>query len=183
MSIIKTLHDFGHVRDGVMHGTLECLGMWHVEQWRNGKQVDPRPPTKNLICNEGLDHILNVLLRGTTQVSPWYTGLFEGDYTPSATVTAATITSASTESTAYDETTRVEYNEAAASSQSTTNSANKATFTMNATKTIYGAFLASASAKSATTGTLLAATRFSTSRAVIDNDVLLITYTVSAASA
>jgi hypothetical protein len=56
--------------------------------------------------------------------------------------------------------------------QSITNSANKATFTFNATKTIYGAFLVasaksattgtSASAKSATTGTLFSAAAFST---------------------
>jgi hypothetical protein len=108
--------------------------------------------------------------------------VFEGNYTPVATVTAATITSASTECTAYDETTRQAYNEAAASSQSTTNSANKATFTFNATKTIYGAFLASASAKSATTGTLFSAAAFSSSKSVISGDQLLLTYTFTASS-
>jgi hypothetical protein len=52
---------------------------------------------------------------------------------------------------------------------------------MNATKTIYGAFLASASAKSATTGTLMAASKFSASRAVVNLDQLLLTYAFSAA--
>ncbi len=151
---------------------LVARGMWEVEHWRKGRLLG-REVTKNLICNEGLDHVLNVLLHGTTPVSPWYMGIFEGNYTPVATVTAATVT---------DESTRVEYVEAAASSQSTTNSANKATFTISASKTIYGAFLASASAKSATTGTLLAIARFATSRAVIDNDVLTVTYTITATS-
>jgi hypothetical protein len=161
---------------------LVAHGMWEVEHWRKGRLLG-RELTKNLICNEGLNHILNVVLHGTTPVSPWYMAIFEGNYTPVATVTAATVTADSTESTAYDESTRVEYAEAAASSQSTTNSASKATFTISASKTIYGAFLASASAKSATTGTLLAIARFATSRAVIDNDVLTVTYTITATSA
>lgn len=156
-------------------------GVFTTQCYRDGKLIWT-DVSDNLICNQGLDHILNVVLHGTTPVDPWYIGIFEGNYTPVAAVTAATITADSTESTAYDESTRVAYVEAAASSQSTTNSASPATFTINASKTIYGAFLASASAKSATTGTLLAATRFATARAVIDNDVLLVTYTITAAS-
>lgn len=139
--------------------------------------------SKNIVVNEGLNHALSVLLAGGTQVNPWHVGLFEGNYTPVAADTAANITANSTECTAYDEATRQVYNEAAPSGQSVTNSANKATFTMNATKTVYGAFIASASAKSATSGTLLAASRFSASRAVVDNDQLLVTYTFAAADA
>lgn len=137
----------------------------------------------NIITNQGLNHALDVLLHGTTPVSPWYVGVFEGNYTPVAGDTAATFPANATECTAYDEATRVEYNEAAASSQSTTNSANKATFTFNATKTVYGAFLSSVSTKSATTGTLLAANKASVAKAVVDDDQLLITYTLSMTSA
>jgi hypothetical protein len=136
----------------------------------------------NLVVNEGLDALLNVMFHGTTQITTWYLGVFEGNYTPVATVTAATITSASTETTAYDESTRQAYDEAASSGQSITNSASKATFTFNATKTIYGAFLASASAKSATSGTLFAAARFAASKAVVATDQLLLTYTFAASS-
>lgn len=160
---------------------LVAHGMWEVEHWRKGRLLG-KDVTKNLVCNQGLNHILDVVLHGITPVSPWYVAIFEGNYTPVPTVTAATVAADSTESTAYDEATRVEYNEAAAASQSITNSANKATFTINATKTIYGAFLASASAKSASSGTLLAIARFGTSRAVIDDDVILVTYQLTAAS-
>ena len=38
-------------------------------------------------------------------------------------------------------------------------------------------------AKSATTGVLFAATKFSASKAVVDDDQLLVTYTIGAASA
>jgi hypothetical protein len=156
-------------------------GVFQGQIVRDGKVIDEFED-HNLVVNEGLNHLLDVLLHGSTQVTTWYLGVFEGNYTPVATVTAATITSASTECTAYDETTRQAYNEAAASSQSTTNSANKATFTFNATKTIYGAFLASASAKSATTGTLFSAAAFSSSKSVVSGDQLLLTYTFTASS-
>lgn len=160
---------------------LRVGGEFIVEHVRNGEVIDTeRCP--NIVVNEGLNHLLDVLLHGSTQVNPWYIGLFEGNYTPLASVTAATITAASTECTAYDESTRAEYVEAAASSQSTTNAASKATFTMNATKTVYGAFMVSASAKSATTGTLLSAARFGTAKSLADDDQLLVTYVFNASS-
>lgn len=156
-------------------------GVFTVEHIRDGVLIDTWT-SKNLVCNEGLNHVLNTEFNGTTQVGTWYVGLFEGNYTPVSTVTAATITAASTECTAYDETVRQTYVEASATAQVTTNSASKATFTMNATKTIYGAFLVSASAKSATTGVLFAATQFTASKAVVATDQLLVTYTITASS-
>lgn len=137
----------------------------------------------NLVVNEGLNSLLEVYFRGSTQISNWYLGIFEGNYTPVASVTAATITSASTESTAYTQATRPAFTPAAASGQSITNTASRATFTFNATKTIYGAFLVSNSAKSGTTGTLFSAARFTTSKAVESGDELLLTYSFSASSA
>lgn len=172
---------FTERKDGLLVPSIKVGGVFDVMHIRKGELID-HTQDHNLVVNEGLNHILDVVLHGTTQVTSWYIGVFEGNYTPVSTVTAATITSASTESTAYDETTRVAYDEAAASSQVTTNSSSKATFTFNATKTIYGAFLASASAKSATSGVLLAAAKFGTAKAVVDDDQLLITYTFTATS-
>lgn len=156
-------------------------GVFHGQHIRGGFIIDEWED-HNIVVNEGLDSLLNINFHATTQIATWYIGVFEGNYTPVATVTAATITAASTESTAYDETTRVAYDEAAASSQSITNSANKATFTFNATKTIYGAFLVSNSTKSGTTGTLFSAAKFGTSKPVVAADQLLLTYTFTASS-
>lgn len=136
----------------------------------------------NLVVNEGLNSLLNIMFNGATQITTWYLGVFEGNYTPVATVTAATITSASTESTAYTSGTRPEYVEAAASSQSITNSASRASFVFNASKTIYGAFLGSSSTKSSTTGTLFSVARFGSAKAVESGDELLLTYTFTASS-
>lgn len=157
-------------------------GVFEFELVRDGKVID-KWAEHNLVTNEGLNDLLQVYLGGGSQKATWYVGIFEGNYTPLATVTAATITAASTECTAYTEATRPEWVEASAASQSITNTASKAAFTINATKTIYGAFLVSSSEKSGTSGVLFAATRFAASRSVVATDQLLVTYTVSATSA
>jgi hypothetical protein len=139
----------------------------------------------NLVTNEGLDAILDIMLHGSTQITPWYCLLVESDTAPAAGMTYATPTF--TESTAYDEATRPEYEEAAASSQSITNSANKATFTINATKTMYGAAIVGGGSapntkgNTAGGGTLFCYAKFSSSRSVVDDDVINLTYTLSAA--
>jgi hypothetical protein len=130
-----------------------------------------------------LNHILSVIVAGGTQVNPFYVGLFEGNVTPGATLTHATLASVLTETTAYDETTRQAYVEGSVSAGAVDNGASRAEFTMNATKTIYGGFLASSSTKGDTSaGTCLAAAKFSSSRAVVDDDVLAVKYTLSATS-
>lgn len=159
-------------------------GYFGVEAYRAGEILYPFTWEKNIVVDEGLQHILDVVLHGTTAVNPWYVGIFEGNYTPLASDTGTTISSNATESNKYDELTRREYVEAAASSApvTTTNSANKATFTISATVTIYGAFLHEAEEKTAdagyNVGTLLAASKFSSARSLVDDDELLITYSI-----
>jgi hypothetical protein len=157
-------------------------GVFEFELVRDGKVID-KWQDHNLVVNEGLNDLLQVYLGNGTQKATWYVGLFEGNYTPVATVTAATVASAATECVAYGELTRPEWVEAAASAQQITNTASKATFTINASKTVYGAFLISENTKGGITGVLFAASRFSTARALINGDQLLVTYTVQAASA
>jgi hypothetical protein len=155
-------------------------GTFHCQLVRKGVVIDEWDE-KNIVVNEGLNDLLQVYLGNGTQKPTWYVGLFETSYTPVAGDTAAS--HGMTESTAYTEATRPEWVEAAAASQQITNSANKATFTINASKTIYGAFLVSSNVKGGAAGVLFAASKFSVSRAVIADDQLLITYTVQAASA
>lgn len=160
-----------------------CVGgVFSGQIIRQGEVIDEFE-CPNLVVDEGLNHMLDVTFAGATQVNPWYLGLFEGNYTPVASLTAATIVAAATESISYDEATRPAFVEAAASGKVTTNSASKATFTFNATKSIYGAFLVSNSTKSGTTGTLFSAAKFAAAKAVVATDQLLLTYTFTAASA
>lgn len=160
---------------------IKVGGRFHIEHVRNGEVID-REDVSNLVVNEGLDHLLNTVFHGGAQITTWYLGLFEGNYTPVATATGASISGASSECVAYDEAQRQEYKEGAASAQSITNSGDKAVFTMNATKTVYGAFLTSNGAKGATSGTLFSAARFASPKQVADDDQLLLTYTFNASS-
>jgi hypothetical protein len=156
-------------------------GFFEVDHMRDGELIH-RQQAKNIIVNQGLNHALNVILNAASQITQWYVAIFEGNYAPVAADTAAGIVANSTESTAYTESTRPTYDEATSTAQSTTNSASRATFSINATKTIYGAYLISSSGKSSATGTLFAAAKFSTSRAVQNLDQLLVTYTINASS-
>lgn len=156
-------------------------GVFNTEHRRGGDLIG-NDLSPNLLPTAGLNHLLSVLVAGGSQVGTWYMSIFEGNYTPVAGVTAATYPAAATESTAYDESTRVAYVDGTIASGSVSNSASRAEFTINATKTIYGAALHSLSTKSATTGELLAVARFSASRAVVDDDVLAVAYTLSATS-
>lgn len=156
-------------------------GVYHGQIVRDGRVIEEFED-HNLVVNQGLNSLLNIYFNGQTQITSWFLGLFEGNYTPVATLTAATVTGSSTECTAYGEATRPEFVEAAAASQSITNSASRATFTFNATKTIYGAFLVSDATKSGTSGTLFSAARFNSSKSVVSGDQLLLTYTFSASS-
>lgn len=175
--------NFEQSKGGVLLPSHKLLvgGKYTGQHIRAGKVIDEWEDD-NLVVNEGLDNLLNVYFNAQTQIGTWYLGVFEGNYTPVASLTAATVTSASTECTAYASATRPTYVEAAAASQVMTNSASRASFVFNATKTIYGAFLISNSTKSATTGTLFSAARFGTAKSVINLDELLLTYTFTASS-
>lgn len=156
-------------------------GVYHGKIIRDGKIIDEFE-SPNLVVTEGLNHLLSIELAAGTQITTWSLGIFEGNYTPVATVTAATITAASTECTAYTQSTRQTWTPGAVSAGAVSNSASPATFTFNATKTIYGAFLVSNSTKSATSGTLFSASAFSSSKAVSSGDQLLLTYSFSVSS-
>ncbi|KKM23842.1 hypothetical protein LCGC14_1611060 [marine sediment metagenome] len=155
-------------------------GIITVEHWRDGKLLY-KGTSENLVTNQGLDKILDSTLANDASAT-WYLGIIEASHTYAAGDTYAVPNH--TESTAYDEATRQEYEEAASSGQSVTNSANKATFTISATKTIYGAFLVDHNVKGNTAEAgkvLLCGGEFGSSRDVVDDDVINVTYTVSAA--
>lgn len=160
--------------------------MWEVEHWRGNKFLS-KTLDHNICTDEGLNSLLDIMFHGATQINPWYVMIFEDDVTPAAGTTYAV--PVFTESSAYTEGARVEYVEAAASAKVMTNSASKATFTMNATKTIYGAALvgggsaASTIGNTAGGGTLYCASQFASSKSVESGDVLKVTITITGADA
>jgi hypothetical protein len=139
--------------------------------------------THNLITTEGLNRILDVFLHGTTQTATWYCGLVNTNTVPDAGMTYDV--PVFTESVAYDEADRPIYVEAASVAGSVTNSANKAVFTMSGTETIYGAFLTSVITKgnhaAGADNVLYCYARFAAGKPVVDDYVISLTYTVTAA--
>lgn len=140
----------------------------------------------NIVTDEGLDAILDIMFHASTQITTWYCVISETNTAPDGDETYAVPDF--TEWTAYDEANRQEFVEAAASSQEITNSANKASMTANASKTLYGAGLvgggsgASTKGDTAGGGTLFDYALFTGgSQAVQDDNVVNLTVTISAA--
>lgn len=175
-------HRYERTPSGILVPSMGAVIGGVFESWVNGAdhQIDP-----NIIPTEGLDHALTVLCKNGSPTATWSTALFEGNVTPGAAYTAATFTATTTEFTSYDEATRVAWVEGSVSAGSVSNSASKADFTIASgvvNKVLYGAALLSASAKSATTGTLLACALFSSTRTVNATDVLSVQYTLTLTS-
>lgn len=156
--------------------------LWHVEHWRGDMCLAVRDD-ENLCPDEFIEHVMDVALSDGTQVSTWYLGLFSDNHTPAAGNTYAT--PGFTEADGYDEATRPTWSEAGVSSKSITNSASKATFTMDGTDgTIYGTFLASDNTKDdqAASGAVLGPiAQFSGGAitGIVDDDVLKVYMTIT----
>lgn len=171
---------------GISEG-VRIYSIWDLEIFRNGRMVDASYGHGNLVVNEGLDGILGIMFSDDTQITDWYILLFESDTTPAAGTTYAS--PGWTEWTAYDEANRQAWVEPGVSSQSITNSASKASFTANATKTIYGGALVGGGTDPATKGDtaggsiIYSASKFASSKGVEDDEVLKITCTLTAEDA
>jgi len=159
---------------------------WNVEHWRKGRML-ARTLDHNICVDEGLNALLDIMFHGATQIPTWYVAIFESDTTPAAGTTYAV--PVYTESTAYTEGARQAYNEAAAAAKVLTNSANKAVFTMNATKTIHGAALVGGGSaptdntNTAGGGTTYCASKFSSAKSCESGDVLRVTISITGADA
>ena len=116
----------------------------------------------NLIPQEGLTLQQGNTFLGTGQVTSWFIALYEGNYTPVSTLTAATFVAAATETTAYTSSTRIAFVPAAVSPGAIDNSASPANFVFNSVtdKIIYGGVITSSSVKGSGSGVLISAVRF-----------------------
>jgi hypothetical protein len=122
---------------------------------------------------------------GSTYTAAWYIGLYGAGSTndPAAGDTMASH-SGWTEVTAYSQTERPAASFGAATTADPsviTNSVSPATFSINGTTTVGGAFLTSDDTKGGTTGVLFSASDFTApgDRSVVSGDTLNVTYTFS----
>lgn len=140
------------------------------------KRGEPEEFSANLVVTEGLNYILGSALRGVTPIPSWYIAVFSGNVTVQATWTAASFTADSTEVTGYTSATRPAWAPAAVSGGVISSYAAKAEFEATSSITLRGAGLVSASAKSATTGTLISASKFATAKALELGEILDVGY-------
>ena len=150
-----------------------CKGSDGKEKWRELND--------NLIVTEGLNSLLTEYFKGSSYTAAWYIGL-KSTGTALAADTMSSHSSWAVNVT-YSESVRHTLTLGTPSAGSVDNSSSKATFSINGTTTIFGAFLTSSNTKSGTAGTLYGVVDFGSSRAVISGDTLEITVTLTAASA
>jgi len=161
--------DIGTIAASTLY-RFECYGADGALKW-----VEEVP---NLVVNAGLNDLLDKYFKGSTYSAAWYVGL-KGTGTIAAGDTLASH-GGWTEITAYSGN-RKALSLGSVSSQSVNNSGSPASFAINGTATVAGAFLATVD--TGTSGTLYGAADFSGSRSVIDGDTLNVTVTLTAAAA
>jgi len=158
--------------------TLQCFDKDGKLKWEASSH--------NLVVNVGLQDMNTQYFKGSSYTAAWYIGLVTGPGSGTTFAAGDTMSSHAgwTENTSYSNATRP----AATFGTATTadpsvidNSASPASFSINGTATIAGAFLTTSNTKSGTTGTLFSASDFTApgDRSVVSGDTLNVTYTFS----
>ncbi len=141
----------------------------------------------NITVNEGLNDVLSEYFKGASYTASFFVGLVDN---ASFTAFAAGDTAAQIggsngwlESTAYTAGTRPALTLGSVASQSVDNSGSPASFTMNASGTLKGAFLVTNSTKGGTSGKLIAEVAFGGgNQPFVGGNVINVTYTLTASS-
>jgi hypothetical protein len=157
--------------------TVQCFDQDGNLKWQAEKH--------NLVVNVGLKDMNDKYFTGSAYTAAWYIGLYGAgaSNTPNASDTMSSH-AGWTEVTAYSQSTRPAATFAAATTADPsviTNTASPATFSINGTTTVGGAFLTSDNTKGGTTGILFSASDFQSpgDRSVVNGDTLTVTYTFS----
>lgn len=170
------IEELGVLKDrSLMNGrwSLQCVDRNGRPKW--SEEFD------NLLTNQGLNHFLDTVFHGTTQITTWYIGLIRDDNYGAGPAAGDTLASHAgwEEGTEYAGN-RKEWTEGAASSQSMTNAVT-VDFAINATQVMKGAFLASVNTGGSGSDILMSAGLFSQGdRSVADGDTVKVTYAISA---
>lgn len=175
-AITRTVGAFDKVAAGGVF-KVTCIGADGQVKWEEN--------LKNLVVNVGLKDMNDKYFTGSAYTATWYIGLYgaAASNNPAAGDTAASH-AGWTEVVPYSNATRPAATFAAATTADPsviTNSASPASFLINATATVGGAFLISDNTKSGTTGVLFSASDFAApgDRSVASGDTLNVTYTFS----
>lgn len=176
----------GVARGGPATAGAKAHGEYHIECRDKDGNLKWVAQVPNLVVNVGLQDMNTKYFTGSSYTAAWYIGLYGAGATNSP---AAGDTMAShagwTEVTAYSNANRptVTFGTATTADPSViSNTASPATFNINGTATIGGAFLVNNNTKGGTTGTLFSASDFTPGggagdRSVVNGDTVNVTYT------
>lgn len=155
---------------------------YHVECIKPDGLVRWTADFHNLVTTVGLNDSLTQHLKGSGYTAAWYVGLV-GSSPTFALADTMSSHSGWTEVTDYTEAVRQTLTLGTAANGSIDNSASKASFSINTTVTIGGAFLNTVSTKGGTTGTLYGGGAFTGgNRAAQAGDTLNVTVTLTASN-
>jgi hypothetical protein len=138
---------------------------------------------KNIVALEGLDAQLSCFFNNGAPPTAFYLAPFTNNVAPTSALTAATFAAVQGEYTGYVETTRQPWVCNGNSVGQTVSSSNSpAVFTIGATAAnlLGGALIATASAKGATTGKLIAAAMFSSPNGLSPGSTFSLKYSIGA---
>jgi hypothetical protein len=160
---------------------MKIGGVFTVEIERDGKVIDSFE-YKNLVTTQGIKAFLDAGF-GFVAAQPLYLSIYEGNVTPTSSLTMANYASTCTETTTYQDANRPSY-VGVNTNNLVSNSESLAEFAMTANKNIYGAALVmGGSDKGGTTGRLISIRNFPSSKSLLIGDVLKIKFEFTAASA
>lgn len=173
------------VRGNQSDSHAKAGGIFHVQCHDKDGNLKWEATKHNLVVNEGLVDMNTKYFTGSSYTAAWYIGLY-GAAASNDPAAGDTMSSHAgwTEVTAYSQSTRPAATFGSATSADPSvisNSGSPATYSINGTTVVGGAFLTSDNTKGGTTGTLFSAADFQSpgDRSVVNGDTLTVTYTFS----
>lgn len=163
----------------------KLAGVFEFEHVRDGRVID-RWTAHNHVVDVGITDWLQQYFNGSTYTAVHHMGLLDSSPTTAITDTMGTGNHAGwNEETIYSESNRPTISWDTAAAKSIDNSTSKASFSVNATGTIGGAFIVvNENTKGGESGTLFSAAAFDAgNRSVLSGDTLNVQYTLTGADA
>ena len=174
-------------QNGGLADSAKASGVYKIQCHDKDGNLKWEAESKNLVVNGGLQDMNAKYFTGSSYTAAWYLGLYGAGASNSPAASDTMSSHAGwTENTTYSNATRPACTfgvPTTANPSVATNSASPASFSINGTTTVGGAFLVSNSTKGGSTGTLYSAADFSSpgDRSVVSGDTLTVTYTLSLA--
>lgn len=174
------------VAGGSSSDSASAKGVYKIQCHGADGKLKWEAEAPNLVVNQGLQDMNAQYFTGVTYSAAWYLGLYGSGATNNPVAGDTAASHSFTEVTDYSQATRPVCTfgtPTTANPSVATNSVSPATYSINATTTIGGAFLISNSTKGGSSGVLYSAADFNSpgDRAVVSGDTLSVTYTLSLA--